>query len=373
LELGELDGQDSAILLAREAGLLSSQETLEQIEESQRQTVLELTRELHGVPIAIALAGRYLRMTGSTVQSYLSAFRDALTPTHLPIEQYGSAIEDLAIVCEKTFSYIQKTNLVAFERLQMSVFLLPEAIPTLLFSPQAEQDVTDSTAERVDLYSGILVDAGLLTTEQPFLRMHSLVQQTIRQSLSEEQQQRYIQQILRFFYQKLPVLQAEPLPIRLCVADHVRHLASLSESESAFSDPLIDSNEAGVIFAWASLVLLEVQLVDVAEPLLRRAVKICSHTLGEASPLVATFLIHLATMNLWLKNYEDAERFAHRAITSKTDALGIAHPDVLLALRQLGQIYAEQGKVQQARQCYEKAVAIEKSVKLHKQQSGEKE
>ncbi len=375
LELRELDGQDSATLLAREAELLSSQETPEQIEESQQQTVLELTRELHGVPIAIALAGRYLRMTGNTIQSYLSAFRDAPTPAHLATDQYASAREDLVIVCEQTLSYIQEADPVAYERLQMSAFLLPEAIPTLLFSSQSESVGQDSRAEQVGQYSDILLNAGLLTAEQhtPFFRMHGLIQQSIRQSLSEDQQQRYIPQILRFFYQKLPVLQAETFPIRLCIADQTRHLASLSESESAFSDPLIDINEAGVVFAWASLVSLEVQLVDVAEPLLRRAVKICSHTLGEASPLVATFLINLAAMNQWLKNYEDAEMFAHRAIISKTDALGIAHPDVVLALRQLGQIYAEQGKAKEARQCYEKADAIEKSVKLHNSLPGENE
>ncbi len=373
LELKGLDGQNSAMLLAREAGLLSSQETSEQIEESQRQTIVELTRELHGVPIAIALAGRYLRMTGSTVYGYLSAFRDAPTPAHLLTDQYGSAMEDLAVVCERTLSYIQETDPVAFERLQMSVFLLPEAIPTLLFSSQTESEALDSEAEQVGKYSDILVDAGLLTAEQPFLRMHGLVQQTIRQSLSEEQQQRYIAQILRFFYQKLSVLQAETLPTRLCLADQIRHLASLSESESAFFDALIDVNEAGEVFAWASIIFAEVQLVTIAEPLLRRAVKICSHTLSEATPLVAISLTNLATMNKWLKNYEDAEMFAHRAIISKTDALGIAHPDVVLALRQLGQIYAEQGKRTEARQCYEKAVAIAKSVKLSNSPSGENE
>ncbi len=375
LELEELDAQNSAMLLAREAGLLSSQETPEQMGEKQWHSILELTRELHGVPVAIAVAGRYLRMTESPVQRYLSAFREAPTPTHLSTDQYGSAIEDLVIVCEQTLSYIQEIAPVAFERLKMSVILLPEAIPNILFSPQTESISLENEVGQGDQYSDILVEAGLLTKEQhsPFFRMHGLIQQGIRQSLSEEQQQRYVAQILRVFYQKLLILQGETFPTRLYVADQIRHLASLSEGESAFSDSLIEINEAGEVFAWASIIFSEVQLVTVAEPLLRRALKICQHTLGDAHPLVAIFLTNLATMNKWLNKYEDAEMFAHRAITSKTNALGIAHPDVLLALRQLGQIYVEQGKAKEARQCYEKALAIGKSVMLHKQQSGENE
>jgi tetratricopeptide (TPR) repeat protein len=372
LDVPELDAHESVKLLLHEPSPGASQETPEPGKDEYR-AALELARELHSLPLTVSLAGRYLGMTGCTVREYLTMFRHVPALLHAPTGFEARATKALSFACELTLSYLRETNSTAFEHLQLCALLVPEAIPVLVFSIHTEREQSDNEVgqeqEQTTESSDNLRDAGLLDIELEqggsFVHMHPLVQEHVRQSISEEQQERYIQQLLRFFYQKLPLFQQEALPVQVRLAGQIRHLATLSEGESAFFDALIDVNEAGEVFAWASGVLAGLQLVQLGEPLLRRGLKICQHTLGEHSPLVATFLLNLAKMNMWLNKYVDAEAFAHRAVVSTTNALGIAHPDVLLALHQLGQVYEEQGKLNRARQCYEKALSIGERVALH--------
>jgi tetratricopeptide (TPR) repeat protein len=368
LELTALDANDGALLLLRRAGLLSSQETLEQAEDEQRQGALELARELRGLPIALHLAGSYLRMTGCSVQDSLSSFRDASTPFYLPTGSDKRDMEAFAVACERNLIHIKETDPAAFELLQMCALFLPEDIPAILLQSQARPTTSESAIEQEPPPGQLLFDAGFLMADQqtPLLTMHRLLQDIVRQSLTTEQQQQCIKQALILLHQHLPALQTEELPIRLRIAGQIRHLATLCASESAFSDPLMNTNEAADVFTWAAALFWEQQQIGSADRLLRRALPIWIQTLGKAHPIVATTLSNLATINGLLKNYAEAETFAHQAITSKTNALGINHPDILLALDQLAHLYAEQGKLTEASQCYEKAITIGETVKLQR-------
>jgi tetratricopeptide (TPR) repeat protein len=364
LELTGLDAQDGAVLLLHQAGLLAPEEGLNQAADERQPVTLELSHELRGLPITLNLVGRYLRMTGSSVQDYLAVFRAHPIPLHLSASSDPSATEEFAIACECSLTYLKETNPAALELLQMVALLLPEAIPGALFQSQTEPPANDAVPEQS--ISQILLAAGFIAADQQttLWTMHRLIQNIVLQTLSEDEKQQCIKQILYLWQKQLPKLQSESLSLRLQMAGQIRHLATISESESAFFDALKSDNEAADVFAWAASLFWEQHLVGMAEPLLRRALKIWHHTLGNAHPMVATILANLATMNRALKNYVDAEAFAHRAIVSKSSALGINHPDVLLTLDQLGHIYAEQGKLKEARQCYEKALTIGDTVDL---------
>lgn len=365
LELTSLNAYDGAMLLLHQAGLLSPHETLDQAGDEEHQAALELARELRGFPIALYLVGKYLRMTGSNAQDYLTAFRDYPTPLHLTTSSDGIAMEEFAVACERSFIHLQEVNPTVFELLQIGALLLPEAIPGILFQSQTEHTSSKNGAEQEQEIIEILQDSGLVTADYnpSLLSMHRLVQDIIRQFITESKREQLIKQALGLLYQHLPVLQTETLPTRLRIASQIRHLAKISESESAFSDRSL-FNEAADVFTWAATLFWEQLMISEAEALLRRALSIWERTLGNAHPTIATVLSNLATMNSLLKNYPEAEALSHRAINSKISALGIDHPDILLTLDQLGHIYAEQGKQKEARQCYEKAIAVGDTVKL---------
>ena len=363
-----LDDLDGACLLLRLAGLLSSQETLDQVGDELRDAALELVGAFHGMPITLYLAGCYLSLTGSSVQEYLSTFRAAPVPGYLPAGIDKDAIQPFVVVCEGNLKYIRETDASAFERLQLAALLLPDDIPSALFLSAHERDVTENETEQESQIMRRLLDAGLISVTQQtsLVSIHRLIQDVILQALTDEQRQQGSKQLVLLVHQSLPQIQSEPLSIRIRVAGQIRHLASLSEGESAFFDVLRDVNEAAEVFTWAATLFWEQQLAGMAEPLLRRALRIWIHTVGDTHPTVANVLANLASINGLLKNYPEAEAFAHRAIASKTSALGINHPDVILTLDQLGRLYAEQGKQQEALQCYEKAIEIGEAVQLRR-------
>ena len=366
LELASLDVGDGAVLLLRQAGLLSVEEEREQVEEELQRAVLELSHELRGLPIILDLAGRYLRVTGKSVQDYLSTFRAHPTPSHFPADMDPSSMEAFAIVCEPSLKHLKETNQAAFQLIQMTALLLPETIPSTLFLSQTKTSENDNDNVEEQSISRIMFDSGFITSDQQatLWHMHRLIQDIVLASLSEDDKQQRIKQIVYLWQPRLPTLQNESLALRLHIANQIRHLEIISQNESAFFDELKSINEAADVFTWAASLFWEQHLVGLAEPLLRRALKIWHYTLGNTHPMVATVLGNLATMNRTLKNYVDAEVFAHRAVVSKSSALGINHPDVLFTLDQLGQIYAEQGKLKEARQCYEKALTIGEKVDL---------
>ncbi|MEO7021410.1 MAG: tetratricopeptide repeat protein [Ktedonobacteraceae bacterium] len=361
LELTGLEAQEGALLVLRQAGLLTTHETLDQAEEEQHLAALELARELHGLPIGLNLAGGYLRETGCSVQDYLFLFRDCPARLHLPASTENEDMAEVAVACELNLAHLEQAQSPTLEYLQVSAHLLPEAIPGMLFQQEAERTPRpedEPTPEKENIQS--LLIAGLLTTDYTAstLSMHPLVQDFVRRFFALDGLQQPVEQALRLFQHILPLLATETLSTRLRIAGHIRHLAHLSEQWPLFSD------EAAEVFSWAAWLLWEQGLVATAEPLLRRALVIWERTLGNAHPKVANILGHLAMLNSLLQNHAEAEALSQRAIVSKSKALGVNHPDVLLALDQLGHIYAAQGKQQEARHCYEKAISIGERVGL---------
>ncbi|GCE03098.1 tetratricopeptide repeat protein [Dictyobacter aurantiacus] len=364
LELTALDAQNGALLLLRQARLLSPEQGLHDINAELQRAAQALSREVRGLPITIDLIGRYLHVTGCSGHDYLDMFRSYPAPQHQSGSMDPNAMEEFAIVCECSLHYLRETNPAVVELLQMIALHLPEAIPSALFQFQDTLVEHDSVSEPSNI--GILLASGLVSIDASTasLTMHRLIQDIVLQTLSEDEKRQRSKQLFYLWQKLLPRLTNESPSLHLCMASQIRHLASISESESSFFDEVRNVSEAAEVFAWAGGVYREQQLIGVAEPLLRRALAVWQHTHGDAHPLVATILVDLAIMNRALKNYGEAEAFAHRAVVSKSSALGINHPDVLLTLDLLGHIYTDQDKLPEARQCYEKALTIGEKVEL---------
>lgn len=362
LELTRMAEQDGTLLVLRRAELLAEHAALEQAEKEQHLAALELSRELRGWPIALSLAGGYIRETGCSVREYLLSFRDCPTQLHMAASSEDENQSEIAVACELSLKRLEQAHPATLELLQIASLLSPETLPAFLFEQESEQsprsDEKELDAQKESMQSLLL--SGLLTAneEMATLSMHPLVQDIVRQLFSLDKPQQQVERALLLFQRLLPSLTNESVSTRLRVAGHVRCLATLSESWSFFFD------SAAEVFSWAAWLFWEQGLVGIAEPLLRRTLAIYEHTRGKTHPKVAAILGHLAMLNSLLKNYVEAEALSHRAIASKSAALGANHPDVLLALDQLGRIYAEQGKQHEARLCYEKALSVGERVGL---------
>lgn len=360
MELTGLEATDGALLVLRRAGLLTAH--LDQADNEDRLAALELARELHGWPLALNLAGGYLRATRRSMRDYLSVFRDHSTHLHLPTRAEDAAMSEIAVACDLSLSQLAQASLPTLELLQMCALCLPVSLPNVLFQQEQIEPVGETSEPGLEP-AQTLLHAGLLSAdpEASTMIMHPLIQAFVRQYYEMEKPQQQVEHALHLFQRSLSALEPETTSLCLLVAGHIQRLAQLSAPW-----PLVSqfSDEAAEAFSWAASRYTEQGLLHLAEPLLRRALAIWEGTSGEADPRVAALLDNLASLLSLRKNYVEAEVLAHRAIASKSKALGVNHPEVLLAIANLGQVYQAQGKSQEAEQCYEKALSIGDRVNL---------
>ncbi|HVU67342.1 MAG TPA: tetratricopeptide repeat protein [Ktedonobacteraceae bacterium] len=361
LTLQPLDEQHSALLLLRQAGLLSEAAPLSQVPEETRATALELARELHGLPLAINLAGLFMKEHNCTVADYLRAYRDYLPHLAAPGRSEVSSIRQSEICCKLAAASLDTR---ALELLRLCAFLAP-AIPLSLLQQEVVLQKLGNGSDRPDSLPVLeavetLQACGLLVRSSVAdeIMMHPLLQDAVRQSLPLDWQQERVELALRAFYSLTLSAEKEPLYLRLRLVEHIRRLSAISEAWS------ISLDEAGTVLNWAGSLLWEQGLLREAEPLLNRGLAIWERTMGAAHPLVATLSLNLAVISAHLEHFTSSESLAQRAIMARTHALGINHPDVLLALNNLGRIYAHQQKDREARLCYEKAILLGERCKL---------
>lgn len=374
LELSHLDEREGALLVLRGAGLLPEHAELDQAEEEQWQTALELARELRKLPLALALAAGYLRATQNDLRAYLEAFHEYAPRTSLSEHPGDYDLEAIVVACELVLTHLALRQPEILEPLQICALLLPEAIPELLFLQEnhdlpgedgaeaLEQDRPERAAIQMLLTDGLLAADEWSST----LSIHPLLQNVVLQFFALDTSPQHITRALHLFHRLLPRLATEALSICLRVARQIHHVAQLSEEYPLASIETGRPEMMEDVFNWAASLFWQLQLLPQAEFLLSKVLTLQEQRANAADQALAITIGNLALLNGLLKRYPRAESLAQRAVESKAKALGMNHPDVLLALDYLGRIYAEQGKQQQAKLCYEQAILIGDQVQLHR-------
>jgi|SRR5579883_2844029 len=361
LTLNPLDEHSGALLLLRRADLSREDVSLDQASGGAHAASLELVRELQGLPLALNLAGAFIKEHGCTAEHYLQAYRNHPAHGQAPDRQGAYGTPHIEVCCALTAEALDTS---ARELLYLSAFLAP-TLPLSLLRQMAvllemESDAAAPAIPPVLEALDALQACGLLTESNVTgaLEMHPLLQAAVRRSLPLDWQQRRVELALRAIYSLLLSMEKEPLSVRLRLAGHIRRLSEISEEWPVALD------EAAAVFNWAGSLLWEQGFLREAEPLLNRGLVIWERTLGPAHPLVAALTLNLAVISAQLEHFTLAESLAQRAVTAKSHALGVNHPDVLIALNNLGRIYAHQKKDAKAKLCYEKAILVAERCKL---------
>ncbi|HTK09577.1 MAG TPA: tetratricopeptide repeat protein, partial [Ktedonobacteraceae bacterium] len=355
LDLAGLEARDGALLVLRQAGLLAEQDALLDTAGNEVQMdALELAREMQGSPIALRLAGGYLRQVGLSIRDYLDLFREY--PVRLQL--HGNGPQGLDVAGELSLAWLARTHPEALAILWMCALLSPEAIPIALLD-QGDEEKAEQTIETIQL----LVALGLLNKneDRSVLSMHPLIQQLTRQFCELDEQPQppeLLEPVLRRLRSLLSTLSDQALPARLRIAGHIRQLATQCKQWK------LTITEAAEVFGWAATLLWEQKMLSQAEALLRRALEIWEKVPEISQITIVTALERLATLNGQLGNYDEAESLSQRAIVGMMATKGLNHPDVLLALNQLGQYYAAQNKQNEAKASYEKVIEMGEMLKL---------
>lgn len=267
------------------------------------------------------------------------------------LEKHDQANSDsLAAALQVDLTHIAQQCPRAVEILQQCAFLAPRAIPDALFT-------RFSPSEAIEL----LLAYGLIARQDQAgqFDMNSLLQTGVRQLMPLDQRQERVEQVLYALDQYISSLGEETgTPSVSFAVSHVQQVASYS------TEWTLSSQEAAEVFAWGAEILYKQANIQEAEPLLRQSLPIWERALGPTHPAIGAVLLNLANLNFRLKNYPPAEFFAQWAIRAQSQASAANYTSIIFSLNHLGHIYAEQGKQNEARLCYQKALAFATDARL---------
>jgi tetratricopeptide (TPR) repeat protein len=300
--------QQDVPFLLRRAGL-------KRVSSQDREYARRIANELDGLPLALNQAGVYLATTGSSLASYWELYQQQrATLLHtLKDREYPRSVAKTLLL---SFERVEQRNPAAADLLRLCAFLAPDVIPEELLTKGARElgNVLAPVVEDAHQFNQALADlrAYSLLTRYPQSRtliVHRLVQAVLRDSMTTETQQQWMQRVVLAVNAAFPGIKFEDWPICERLLPHALICATWIE---------------------------QVPFVPAAAHLLNQ---------------VGYYLINRG-------RYMEAELLLKRALAIREQDLDPMHLDTALSLNDLATLYQRQGKYEQAELLYQRALAI---------------
>lgn len=348
IELTDMTPEEGALLLLRVAHIIASQAPLDTASAADQAIAIELSRMMDGLPLALDLAGAYIRETGYTLARYKEEYLneqerriEMLTYKHLQTRDYTDYPESVATTWSLSFRRVKEQNPAAIDLLQFCAFLSPDAIPeslilqgapalTALLQPlTGNVEVLNQTLVPLLLYSLLRRHA-----DQKQLAVHRLVQEVVRNDLSdlsdlpEQDQERRRREHQRQWAKRT----VEAVTLIFLPAE---------------SGPLQDYDQY-VPHVLACMELISGRRLLGGKGLVEKA----------ASRLL------LVAGNYWRRRawFKEAEEFCVRARKMDEEVLGFDHPKTAKDWSTLGLVYDDKRKHTKAEQCHQHALDFFKRI-----------
>src|SRR6266566_410547 len=360
----KMDPPDQALLLLRRAGIIPPDAPLAAAAAANRLKAGEIAAALHGLPLALELAGAYISEAQCGLASYLNLYKlekvTALKQQAQPMPDY---LEAVASALALSFKIVERTNPAAAELLRLCAFLHPDAIPGDIFTGGAcklgsilQPVVTDwfelqKMMRELRRYS--LVQRHL---NHSTLTLHRLLQAALRDRMDSEIQRQWARRTVQAVEQALPCAGSATWQRLQSYFPHLQICTALIEQWN------MDFPEAARLLEQTGDYLQGHVQYEQAEPLLQRALTIREKLLGPDHPDLATSLNNLAMLYRMQGKYAQAETLFQRALEIRQRTLGVNHPDVAQSCNALAGLYRAQRKYEQAEPLYQQALAIDEQV-----------
>ncbi|HET8843357.1 MAG TPA: tetratricopeptide repeat protein, partial [Ktedonobacteraceae bacterium] len=356
IALDELEQENGALLVLPQTELRLPLNMPEQVGEGQHSAASALACELGGFPLALSQAGGYIKQTGCQISDYIQMYRSYDTQAVDAAQLSDAHAEALTITVGLSLAWLAREQPVAVLLLHTCAFLSPHVIPTALFT-QAEEEVSETLqglllpALALQAMLEMLQELGLLTC-QPETRSFTLasqIQRVLREALSEQEYDLAAQRALQVLDR--PFLWAGSAWQRLQMSIHVQQVSVLHKIAHCICE------EEARLLGEAARVLWEHQCYREAGRMLQRALVICEGVEGARQPMLADLLERLAAVLEKQGDYAQAQQRLQRAVLLRLSQ-GVYQKEIVVSLNNLGSLYLEQGKVEEAEECYRKALWI---------------
>src|SRR5581483_1891181 len=345
--------EEGVPFLLRRAGRIAQEAPITDAARSDYQLAKELCALLGWLPLALDQAGAYIAENGVSFERYLELYRQSQQKL---LDRRGDADHSGSVFMTFWLSWdaIQQRNKLAGTILQFCAFLAPDQIPELLICQAIAHTETADPPETIviDEALGLLYRYSLIERADQTLSLHRLVQDVIREVLSEEERQQWMERAVLEVNAIFPDGEYETwpqceflLPHALTCAEWIKGLRRTRL-------------EGGRLLNGTGGYLYECGRYEAAEPLLKLALCIREQQLGPDHPETAISLNRLAVLYYAQGRYGQAEPLLLRVLFIREQQLGPTHPDTAISLNNLARLYHAQGKYEQAEPLLQRALSI---------------
>lgn len=359
IDIEKLDQTEGALFLLRRTGRIPLGRAFNDALVSDRDKALEISTIMDGLPLALDQAGAYIEETKCSLPNYLTRYSKKKGPL---LQWRGrSATEHLESVFSTfllSFNAIEQSSTSAADLLKVLAFLAPDDIPEEILTVGAPDlgPTLQLIADPYELDSSIeiLSRYSLLrrNSEMKRLNIHRLVQEVLKEGMSEEVQKLWIERVIRAVNRVFPEVDFAMWPDCQRYLPHALVCVSLIKQRNIFIP------EAAQLLARAGLYLKEIAQYVQAEPLLQQALAIREHTLGIGHPSTAASLDNLAELYHEQGQYSRAEPLYQRAFEIRDGVLGSRHFSTATSLNNLARLYHDQRHYSKAESFFLQALTI---------------
>lgn len=350
IQIHSLAPEEGALLLLRKADLLALNAPLDAVSSMDQEIAEEISRVLDGLPLALDLAGAYIREHSCSLAGYLEryySYRGVLLQWKSQRKQpYSDYPHTVATVWLLSFERVEQECLAAANFLWLCAFLDPDGIPEeLMLESPAELDAsTPPIAQNIieiDRVLEVLLRYSLIQRNHSSgtLTVHRLVQAVMRDRMTAKEQQYWADRAVRavhhaFFSARFATLQ-----------QYDRYLSHAIVCAHLIAQWDLKNEAAGHLLFLAGSNLQDRGWYVQAEPLCLQALQLYEKLFGPNHATVAGSLALLASLYMEQREYSLSEPLERRF---DSILLEQAHKggtfDTPTILHQLAARYIEQGK-----------------------------
>ncbi|MCA9986408.1 MAG: tetratricopeptide repeat protein [Anaerolineales bacterium] len=307
----------------------------------------EIAKELGDLPLALHLAGSYLRYYRRSADPivYLEQLRDPLLLHHPSMRSEALSMTGHVQHVGRTFALsYEKLNLTdendtLAHRLLVNAAHFAPGEPIwyeLLVKTLTLPDHDELAAFKSERAFRRLIEIGLIETEENnTLRMHRLVARFVRDVANEQLQhnEAAVEKVV-YEYTRTMNRAVEPLPL-LARQHHLRAVVDIAKIRN-------EAESASLCYE-LGMHLWQISDYSGAQPYLEKALTMREEIFGPGHPTVAESLVGIGRVLRAQGRYEEAKAYFERSLAIRQQQFGDNHADTAESLENLGESYRELG------------------------------
>ncbi len=365
ISVKEMSIEDGTLLLLRHAKPTIKWNLSDPALETDVLQAREIAQEFTGYPLALNLAGAYIRRSKLTFSSYLKLYHEHETTLldrgGQPTNGHPNSVKAMFSL---TFDKIGRVDPLALKLLHLFAFLHSDALSDDVIMQGVSS--LDGPLRKLTLspltFNNTLIVLQQFSLVQRFsntttLNMHRILQLFVKKELTEKQQKQLAEQAVRLINFIFPEVLFENWKKCQRYMSQAQHCAALIREFK------LTLQEGGLLLERLGSYCYQRGIYKQAETYLIQALDLYERSKRADVLNIAQALNSQGLLYRQLAHYEEAKEIHEHALKLRERVLGQDDPKTMESQHNLAMIYGDLGQYQDAENRYQRVLAIEERAK----------